>query len=235
MLGLQSLAQLENVYGQAAGRIIADNCNSKVVLAGLDFKSADYLSKTLGKTTISEIAKSKSKQAGMFGFGKEQISEQTVKTARDLMTPDEVRRLGDFEQIVVIANKLPIRSRRYWFTQDGKSTKVNQLGQVLTIKIEPPEKGDDNRNKPRGFNSFNNPSNSNNRNNNSNNSNNSNNRGSANGNQLTNNYQPNLSKQNNRSNPSNQSSHPPKATIEYRPKSLEQFSGEENIREKNKY
>ena len=139
VLGLQSLAQLENVYGQAGGKIIADQCNSKVVLAGLDFKSADYLSKTLGKTTISEKAVSKSKQqTGLLSFGKEQITEQIVKTGRELMTADELRRLDDYEQIVIIANKLPIRSRRYWFTAKGKQAKANKLGQALSVRPEVP-------------------------------------------------------------------------------------------------
>ncbi|MFY9221552.1 MAG: type IV secretory system conjugative DNA transfer family protein, partial [Blastocatellia bacterium] len=200
VLGLQSLAQLENVYGQAAGKIIADNCNSKIVLAGLDFKSADYLSKTLGKTTISEVATSKSRQAGLFGFGKEQISEQTVKTGRDLMTADEVRRLGDYEQIIIIANKLPIHSNRYWFTVKGKSTKPNKLGQALTVNIESPQKAE----KPNSFNGRNN----NQRNNNQ-------------GNFRQNNYsnQSNQNSQSNQNNYSNQS----KAVKEYRPQSFNQY------------
>jgi len=57
-----------------------------------------------------------------------------------LMTADEVRRLDENQQIVIIANKLPILGRRYWFTDKGKSAKPNQLGQPLTVKIELPEK-----------------------------------------------------------------------------------------------
>ncbi len=140
VLGLQSLAQLDNVYGASAGKIIADNCNSKIVLSGLDFQSADYLSKTLGKTTISEVSVSKSKQGGI--FGKEQTSEQVVKTARDLMTPDEVRRLGEYDQIIIIANKLPILSSRFWFTNDGKSAKPHKLGEALTVHIQSPDKNE---------------------------------------------------------------------------------------------
>lgn len=212
VLGVQSLAQFENVYGQAAGKIIADQCNTKVVLAGLDFKSADYLSKTLGKTTISEKAVSKSKEASFFGFGKEQISEQVVKTGRELMTADEVRRLDENQQIVIIANKLPILGRRYWFTDKGKPAKVNKLGQPLTVRIDPPEKTDDNGNARNGSNKHNQSRN---------NSNSSNNRANANANQSRNTYQTNLSKNNYQTNskPSTQQ----KAVKEHRPQSFNNY------------
>lgn len=202
VLGVQSLAQFENVYGQAAGKIIADQCNTKVVLAGLDFKSADYLSKTLGKTTISEKATSKSKEASFFGFGREQITEQVVKTGRELMTADEVRRLDENQQIVIIANKLPILGRRYWFTDKGKSAKPNQLGQPLTVKIEPPIKDEEESDK-RSFKS----------------------KGNNKPKKYQNNNQHKHSNHSNQPNRANQTEQP-KAVIEYRPaKSLTQYQG----------
>lgn len=131
VLGIQSLEQLDNVYGQAAAKVIAGNCISKVVLGGLvDYYTIKYVSDLLGSQTISELSTSKSKQSGL--FGKVTTSEQIVKTARPLMTPDEVRRIQKGQQLVIIDNNLPIISGRYIYTHPDKTAKATELGNTLT-------------------------------------------------------------------------------------------------------
>ena len=142
VLGVQSLEQLDNVYGKDAAKVIAGNCISKVVLGGLvDYYTIKYVSDLLGSQTISEVATSRSKQAGL--FGKVTTSEQIVKTARPLMTPDEVRRIPKGQQLVIIDNNLPIIGGRYIYTQADKTASASVLGQALTQvfpKIEPETK-----------------------------------------------------------------------------------------------
>lgn len=131
VLGVQSLEQLDNVYGKDAAKVIAGNCISKVVLGGLvDYYTIKYVSDLLGSQTISEVATSRSKQAGL--FGKVTTSEQIVKTARPLMTPDEVRRIPKGQQLVIIDNNLPIIGGRYIYTQADKTASASVLGHALT-------------------------------------------------------------------------------------------------------
>ena len=125
------------------------------MLGGLvDYYTIKYVSDLLGSQTISEVARSKSKQAGL--FGKVTTSEQIVKTARPLMTPDEVRRIQKGQQLVIIDNNLPIISGRYIYTHPDKTATATILGQALTQvfpKIEAeaktyyPDKQKANRNK----------------------------------------------------------------------------------------
>lgn len=141
VLGIQSLEQLDSVYGKEAAKVIAGNCITKVVLAGLgDTYTAKYISDLLGIKTVSEINISKSKQEGF--FSKTQISEQISKTARPLLNPDEVRRIGKNQQIIICENRLPIISSRFTYTTGNKTAKPNPLGEALTVVFPKPDSDD---------------------------------------------------------------------------------------------
>jgi len=136
-LGVQSLEQLDNVYGKDAAKVIAGNCITKIILGGLvDYYTLKYVSDLLGTQTISEISTSKSKQPGL--FGKITTSEQIVKTQRPLMTPDEVRRLKtekDGEQLIICDNEVPFITRRYFYDIDNRTAKASSLGDTLTMNF----------------------------------------------------------------------------------------------------
>jgi type IV secretion system protein VirD4 len=136
-LGVQSLEQLDNVYGKDAAKVIAGNCITKIILGGLvDYYTLKYVSDLLGTQTISELSTSKSKQPGL--FGKITTSEQIVKTQRPLMTPDEVRRLKtekDGEQLIICDNEVPFITRRYFYDIDNRTAKASSLGDTLTMNF----------------------------------------------------------------------------------------------------
>lgn len=143
VLGLQSIPQLELVNTKAAAQVIYDNCNTKIVLAGLDIKSAQAISARLGVQTIVQEVESKTKRGGF--FGEETITTQLRESARPLLTPDEVSCIGEFEQLVIVANLPGIKTDRFWYKTPPDFRTVKPLGEALTItrnilESEDPEK-----------------------------------------------------------------------------------------------
>lgn len=105
MLGLQSLAQLQTVYKDAADGII-DNCDTLVFLGGKSTKTTKQISEMVGKTTIDtrHTSENKGKQGS--------VSTQYNTLARDLIDPSEIARLGRKECLVLITGLPPFRSRK---------------------------------------------------------------------------------------------------------------------------
>ncbi|MGH2365747.1 MAG: type IV secretory system conjugative DNA transfer family protein [Chloroflexota bacterium] len=54
VLGLQSIRQLDTLYGRDAADVIQEQCATKVVLHGLYGESAESISRALGETTIAQ-------------------------------------------------------------------------------------------------------------------------------------------------------------------------------------
>lgn len=118
-LALQDLNQLETLYGKAQGSIILGNLNTKGILNGLDLAAGKYVSDLLGKTTVSE-EKITETTSGNFLSKQTTISKQISKTTRPLLFPDEVRQIGDLEQIIVTKNYPPVKCDRIFFDYPGK-------------------------------------------------------------------------------------------------------------------
>lgn len=105
MLGLQSLAQLEAVYRDAASGIV-DNCDTLVFLGGKSTKAAKQISEMIGKATIDTQNTSEGK--GEHG----QYTLQGGILARDLIDPSEIGRLRRDECLVLISGLPPFRSKK---------------------------------------------------------------------------------------------------------------------------
>ena len=119
---VQSLAQLRDVYGQAAEGIIG-NCAYKWFCNVNDLQTAEYLSKTLGKTTIKIENKGESSgtsTGGQHATRSEGESKSFSETGRDLLTPDEVLDLGDHRAILLTPNTRPhyLSTVPYWQLQE---------------------------------------------------------------------------------------------------------------------
>lgn len=91
---IQSVNQLKQKYGESANSIL-DNLKTKAFLPGLSYDSAEYASKMLGFKEIKSVSTSFSK--------KNDNSYSVSAQKRELMTPDEVRRLPD-ETILIISD-----------------------------------------------------------------------------------------------------------------------------------
>jgi type IV secretion system protein VirD4 len=119
--GLQSTAQLANIYGPAAGKVILDNFNNKFILSGLQGESAEEFSKQLGEGTHYEQTTSYSNTPdGLIG------SRTTTSTGdkthgRRLLTADELRRMPKKQAILISTNLRPVKMKRLFFNDPPAS------------------------------------------------------------------------------------------------------------------
>lgn len=86
---------------------IIGNCDSLVYLGGNDYSTFEYISKLLGKQTI----RTKGQSIGKGSHGSSSDSYQV--TGRELMTPDEVRRMKRSDCLVMISGEAPVRDKKY--------------------------------------------------------------------------------------------------------------------------
>jgi type IV secretion system protein VirD4 len=127
-LGLQSLSQLTDRYGKSTAETILANCSTKIALAGLDIDSAEYISRCLGQTTLVTSRRSLSTE-GIFG-PVQAIGYSRAETERALLTPDEVRRLGRNQALVVSANRPPLLLEKFWYSASACPALAPSLGQA---------------------------------------------------------------------------------------------------------
>jgi type IV secretion system protein VirD4 len=102
-IAIQSLSQLDAVYGHARARTLRDNMDSQIYYRPADLETANYLEERLGRR--SEYARSSTIRAG--GGESQGLSEQ----ARPLLTAWEVQRLRDTD-VLIFHRLLPAMKAR---------------------------------------------------------------------------------------------------------------------------
>jgi type IV secretion system protein VirD4 len=116
LLVSQSLNQLKLAYGERSS--ILDNTHVRVFYTPNTIETAEYISRTLGDSTISYKTGSESGQIGSpFFTGK---SESVHITRRPLLTPREVMELPSDEAIVFVGGAKPIRCYQSAYYKDEK-------------------------------------------------------------------------------------------------------------------
>lgn len=117
---LQNISQLKALFKDDWEGIIG-NADTLVYLGGNEQSTHEYISKLLGKETISTTSSSQSKgRNGSF-------SQSTQQTGRELLTPDEVRLLDNRKAIVFVRGEYPVIDEKYGlmkhpniaYTEDG--------------------------------------------------------------------------------------------------------------------
>lgn len=103
---LQNLAQLKALYEKQWENIIG-NCDSFLYLGGNELSTHEYITKLLGKETIDMNTYGQSK--GRNG----NYSTNWQITGRELMTPDEVRRLDNKYALLFIRGEMPVKDFKY--------------------------------------------------------------------------------------------------------------------------
>jgi len=117
---LQNISQLKALFKDDWEGIIG-NADSFVYLGGNEQSTHKYISELLGKETIDTRTSSQSK--GRNGS----YSQSFQQAGRELMTPDEVRRLDNKDAIVLIRGERPVIDKKYdlmkhpniKYTEDG--------------------------------------------------------------------------------------------------------------------
>ena len=103
---LQNISQLKALFKDDWEGIIG-NADSFLYLGGNEQSTHKYISELLGKETIDTKTSSQSK--GRNGS----YSQNFQQTGRELMTPDEVRRLDNKNAIVLIRGEKPVIDEKY--------------------------------------------------------------------------------------------------------------------------
>lgn len=98
---IQSIAQLESVYGKEDSRTMITNHALQILYAPREQKDANEYSEMLGFETVK--SKSISKQRGKSG-----INESTSDQRRALLLPQEIKEIGQWKEIIILENVKPI-------------------------------------------------------------------------------------------------------------------------------
>lgn len=118
------------------------NCDTMLYLGGNEFGTFEYLSKILGKET--ERTKSQSIGKGSRGSS----SENHQAAGRELLTPDEVRRIDRGDALLLMSGEDPVLDRKYdllkhpniRYTPDGGAKPYEMppdyMGPAATIPAE---------------------------------------------------------------------------------------------------
>ena len=103
---LQNISQLKALFKDEWESIVG-NADSFIYLGGNEQSTHKYISELLGKETIDTKTSSQSKgRNGSF-------SQNFQQTGRELMTPDEVRRLDNKNAIILIRGETPVIDEKY--------------------------------------------------------------------------------------------------------------------------
>lgn len=107
---IQAISQLDTIYGDKARKSMVNNCATLLFLGTNDEDTMRYFSMRAGKQTITQ--KSYSEQRGQRISG----STSTQAHQRDLMTPDEIARIGVDEALVFISKQNVLRDKKAMVT-----------------------------------------------------------------------------------------------------------------------
>ena len=132
-LGVQSLSQLESLYGRAAAQTILTNCATTIALGGLDVETAEYFSRSLGQATEQTPRRSwQKKRFSLFAGG---VTDTVQDHARPLLTSDEVRRIGWGEALAIIGNRRPVLLQKMGYRLTPKTARTTHREQRSQLPV----------------------------------------------------------------------------------------------------
>jgi type IV secretion system protein VirD4 len=115
---IQSIAQLESVYGRNDARTLLTNHAMQVLFTPREQQDAAAYSEMLGYYTVKSTSKGRSINRGLGSGGSN--SENVSDQRRALLLPQELKELPDEEQIIVLENTKPIRSEKAKFFLEAR-------------------------------------------------------------------------------------------------------------------
>lgn len=114
-IGLQGMEQLRRNYGEDNAFDILNNLKTKVMFTGLTGSSAKYVSELAGFTTMKTTSKSE---------GDDSSSKTYSKQRRELLTPDEVRRLDEDKVLIIAHSKNAVKDDKNSYFEVPKYRKI---------------------------------------------------------------------------------------------------------------
>lgn len=123
---LQSKSQIQSLYKDDWEGMIG-NCDSLIYLGGNEYATFEWLSKYIGKMT--ERTKSQSIGRGSRGSS----SDSYQLTARDLCSPDEIRRMDDGDCLVLLRSEPPVIDHKFDLMRHPTVKRTTDGGAPLTV------------------------------------------------------------------------------------------------------
>lgn len=104
---LQSIPQVESVYGKNESQIILEGCKTKIALDSINGDSSKYLQDFVGTRDIKKVSSSRSHDG--------KISQSTNIETKQILSSDRIRRLNSYDCLIITANLLPIKDFRNFY------------------------------------------------------------------------------------------------------------------------
>lgn len=114
MLVMQSLGELRQIYGERTS--LLDNTRVRVFYRPETIETAEYISKTVGQTTIEYKTKGESGKKGSLFLSN--INEALHFSARPLLTPREVLEFCEDESLIFVGGAKPIKAKKIIYYTD---------------------------------------------------------------------------------------------------------------------
>jgi type IV secretory pathway TraG/TraD family ATPase VirD4 len=115
--GVQSIAQLRDIYGFNGAEGISGLCNSKWFFRLPSFDTAQWVSKELGHAEVEEVREGISYNESAMRSG---ISIAKQQANRQIVSPSEIMRLRDLEAYVRLPGGFPITKVSLTFKDQRK-------------------------------------------------------------------------------------------------------------------
>lgn len=137
----QHIAGLKALYTNDVWQGLVGNCDIKIIMGTNDLLTAQYISDSLGVATVE--SRGNRKDAGFDGI-LEYGTQTTSSIKRNLLNADEIIRMPNDEQIIMIRGQKPFKCKklRYWEYRLGneiKETTLEDYNPEIIHKIKPIE------------------------------------------------------------------------------------------------
>lgn len=140
VLGMQSFAQLQKVYGKAAASEIFDLLNTRFFFRSPSADMASLVSKELGQEEVEQTNESYSYGANTVRDG---ISIGTQRVTRPLISQSEIMELPDLTAYLRVPAKIPITMLNVSYRYRSKKTEGFIFRDMVDIDPMPLESSDD--------------------------------------------------------------------------------------------
>ena len=129
---LQDLGQMRRLYPEDWESFVA-NSDALQAFGTTDQFTAEYLSKMAGTATVFHHSQSSGRNRGK--NTSRSVGAGASETARPLVTPDELRRLGKRDQVLLVRGEDPVLARRIAYY--GDSTFTSRVAQASAVDRGP--------------------------------------------------------------------------------------------------
>jgi type IV secretion system protein VirD4 len=111
---VQDIVQIEELYGEKQS--FDSGAETRIAYAPNKIETAERLARMTGKTTVTEDSGSRSKD--VIGVKPGSVSVSTNKTARDLLTADEILAIHDHDTLIFVKGRPPIYGRKAFYYEN---------------------------------------------------------------------------------------------------------------------